>query len=224
MDKSQGLVGGRSRVKDALPALALGAGVVCLALGALALPAGAQSPSAVVAALESYGAGTVTFSVVPLYPAPAGAWVSIMNPQTGAVYTHAQISETLTSGTSATVSVPISLPTGFVLNDFSSFLEIPAGAGQPVVLAAETIPAPLPPIPFTPPPTPFTPTPTPTPTPTTLQIPSVPKGSTTPPSTGGSSLHKVVLPKTGAGPGLEIAGVLLLLAGGFMMVVRPRRS
>ena len=182
-----------------------------MAVGVVVGSAAAQSPTSVTAALQAYSASSITFTVVPAFSAGPGAWVSIMNPKTGAVYAHSQITEALTAGQSTTISVPANLSGGEHLSGFSSFLEIPGGTAQSVVLAAETTPFTLPPIP--------TPPPSNSPPP----IPTVPPtSSTTTTPHGGSNNHMVTLPKTGAGPFLELAGVVLVVAGGLLLVLRPK--
>ncbi len=207
-------------VRRFVPWVAMGTGLLVMALGIGTATVGAQSPSSVVAALQSLGAGTVTFSVTPVVSAPSGAWVSIMDPITGATFTHAFDSAPLVAGQSTSLTVPISLPSGTSISGFTSFVEIPQNGSQSVVLAAETQPFAPPPIPFVPPP--GGPTPIPTVPPVT---------STTTPNTSGTSStpipsvpNKVTLPKTGAGPAMEVIGVLLFLTGGLLLAIRPRRS
>lgn len=201
----------RSRLRRWAPGALLGMGAASMALGVVVGGAAAQAPSAVVAALEAYSTNSITFTVVPAFSAGPGAWVSIMNPNTGAVYAHSQISTTLSAGTSTTISVPATLPSGTKLTGFSSFLEIPGSATQSVVLAAETTPLTFPPL--------LSSSSSSTPTP---PIPSVPPSSTSVTPKGGSGNHTVTLPKTGAGPFLELAGVVLLVAGGLLLVLRPK--
>jgi hypothetical protein len=204
----------QGRLRRLVPGALLGMGAACMAAGIAVGGVAAQSPSPVVAALEAYSASSITFSVVPAFSAGPGAWVSIMNPNTGAVYAHSQISTTLTANQSATITVPATLPNGSQLTGFSSFLEIPGGTAQSVVLAAETTPI----TPLFVPPIPTTPS-------TNLKppIPSVPPTSSTVTTPkGGSGSHLVKLPKTGAGPFLELAGVVLLVAGGLLLVLRPK--
>ena len=211
-------------VKRGVPSVLLGAGVVAMAMGALASPVAADG-STITTALQQYGNGTVTFSVTPVTSAPGGAWVSIMNPTTGYVFTpRTFVGTPLVAGQPTTITVPLTVPGGSVLQGFS-FLESSAGSGQSVVLAAETqavtpptiVPPPIVPPPTVPPITTVTTTPpTVTTSPPTVPIPSVPPK-------GGSSQQGPVLPKTGAGPTLEIVGLLLFLAGGLLLSLRPKR-
>jgi|GEM_PF-6100438 len=212
------------RAKRAVPYVALGAGALAMALGLAAGPAAADGSSSVVTALQSYGNGTVTYTVTPVTSAPSGAWVSIMNPTTGFAFTPRTFVNTpLVAGQPTNITVPLTIPGGSVLQGFN-FLEIPAGGNQAVVLAAETqavtpiVPPPVVPPPTVPPTITTIPTPTPHPTstPTPIPIPSVPPK-------GGSSQQTVTLPKTGAGPTLEIVGLLLFVAGGLLLVLRPRQ-
>lgn len=216
MGNRTGLRDGMRGMKRSLPVITMGAGAVLLAAGLVVPAVAAQGPETVAAALEAYSNTSVTFTVTPAYATTAsvGAWVSIMDPNTGTVYSHTKVNQALTSGTPATITVPISnLPADERIASFTSFVEIPGSSTQAVVLAAETIPQGLPPIPIPPP---HTPPPIPSPPPTSSTV--------TPPGGGGTTTTTVVLPKTGAGPALEVGGVLLLLAGGLMLVVRPRRS
>lgn len=230
MDADRDPVGARRGWRQAVPAAMMGVGALTMAVGFLAPPAAAQTPESITAALTAYSSDTVTIQLTPVASSPNGAWVSIMNPTSGATYTHAFVNQALVAGKQTTVTVPVALPGGTFLPGFSSFLEIPSSGTQAVVLAAETkpttplpIPVPppthhttlsTPPIPATPPTTYTKVTP---PTKTTSTTPSVPVPSVPPSRT-------VTLPKTGAGPWLEIGGVLLFLAGGFLLVLRPRRS
>lgn len=233
MEAERGPVGARrGRWRRAVPAAMMGAGALAMTVGFLAPSASAQTPESITAALSAYTSNTVTIQLTPIASSPNGAWVSIMNPTSGATYTHTFVNQALVAGKQTTVTVPVALPGGSFLPGFSSFLEIPASGTQAVVLAAETkptasIPIPIPPpgpthhtslstppIPSTPPTTYTKVTP---PTKTTSTTPSVPVPSV-------PASRTVTLPKTGAGPWLEIGGVLLFLAGGFLLVLRPRRS
>lgn len=206
-----------ARAVRGLPGLLLGAGVISMAVGLTAFPV-AASGSTITTALEQYGNGSVTFSVTPVTSAPAGAWVSIMNPTTGYVFTpRTFVTTPLVAGQATTITVPLTVPAGSVLQGFN-FIESPSGSGQSVVLAAETqavTPPTIVPPPIVPPPT-VPPITTVTTTPPTVPIPSVPPK-------GGSSQQGTVLPKTGAGPTLEIVGLLLFLAGGLLLALRPRQ-
>jgi hypothetical protein len=232
MEASAGRRDRTPRLSRWVPGALLGLGAASMAVGVVVGNAAAQSPTSVVAALEASTPTSITFTVVPAFSAGSGAWVSIMNPNTGAVYVHSQISQTLTAGHGTKISVPVTLPADQRILTFSSFLEIPGGATQSVVLAAETTPTTPPPVFNTPPPSSFTPSKPPIATTphvthpsssSSPPIPAVPPTSSTSTSPhGGSSAHTVTLPKTGAGPFLELAGVVLLLAGGLLLVLRPK--
>lgn len=209
----------------------MGAGALAMMVGFLAPSASAQTPESITAALSAYTSNTVTIQLTPIASSPNGAWVSIMNPTSGATYTHAFVNQALVAGKSTTVTVPITLPGGTLLPGFSSFLEIPSSGNQAVVLAAETQPTGSVPIPVPPPSPPggnrLSTPPIPSTPPTTYtQVPPTKTGSTTPtvPVPSVPATRTVTLPKTGAGPWLEIGGVLLFLAGGFLLVLRPRRA
>ena len=204
-----------------VPVVAMGAGLLAMVLGVTGAPVAAQGASPVVAALEAYGTGTVTFSITPVSSAPSGAWVSIMDPVTGYVFTKSFESQALVAGQATHITVPLNLPQGQILTGFNSFVEIPAQGDQAVVLAAETQAVPPPPIPFIPPPN--IPPPIPNVPPTKPPTPPTPTVIPSVPPHGGSSHITVVLPKTGAGSAMEFIGALLFLAGGLGLVLRPRR-
>lgn len=232
MEAERGPVGARrGRWRRAVPAAMMGAGALAMMVGFLAPSASAQTPESITAALSAYTSNTVTIQLTPIASSPNGAWVSIMNPTSGATYTHAFVNQALVAGKSTTVTVPITLPGGTLLPGFSSFLEIPSSGNQAVVLAAETQPTGSVPIPV-PPPSPsggnrLSTPPIPSTPPTTYtQVPPTKTGASTPtvPVPSVPATRTVTLPKTGAGPWLEIGGVLLFLAGGFLLVLRPRRA
>ena len=240
MDGERGPSGARrGRWRRAVPAAMMGAGALAMTVGFLAPSVAAQTPDSITAALTAYTNDSVTIQLTPVASSPNGAWVSIMNPTSGATYTHAFVSQALIAGKSTTVTVPITLPGGTTLPGFSSFLEIPSSGTQAVVLAAETEPGGTAPIPVPPPLPPggnrLSTPPIPSTPPTYTQVPPTKTVKVTPPTKTTSSTpsvpvpsvpatRTVTLPKTGAGPWLEIGGVLLFLAGGFLLVLRPRRS
>ena len=239
MDADRDPVGARRGWRRGVPAAMMGVGALAMTVGLLAPSVAAQAPQSITAALTAYSSDTVTIQLTPVASSPNGAWVSIMNPTSGATYTHAFVNQALMAGKQTTITVPVALPGGTFLPGFSSFLEIPASGTQAVVLAAETDTTTPPPIPV-PPPTPQTPLSTPpipstppttytkvTPPPTYTKVTPPTKTTSTTPSVPVPSVppsRTVTLPKTGAGPWLEIGGVLLFLAGGFLLVLRPRRS
>ncbi len=187
----------------------VGAGLVlALAPAALAAPPpGTQV--AITAALSAVANGKTTLTFTPKIGSGTGSYVAVFSqttskgkPTTSVLVPQTREPGALTAGKQATYAgLPINAPNG---ETFKSVTAYEQTAYNKAVLVAVYAQAPkgtvLPPA-----------------------GPVPPHGGSGPVGTVGGGKTPAQLPKTGAGPAMEVLGTLLLLGGGALAALRPKR-
>ena len=209
---------GRALLGDA-PGWRLGriAGVGLALAGALALaPAVLAAPPAgthvaITAALSAVAKGRTTLTFTPKVSSKTGAYVAVFEQGKGKGSTTVLVPQTrepqaLTAGTKATYTgLPIDAPNKTAFKSVTAYEQTAYNKAVLVAVYAQPAKGLL-----LPPPGP---------------VPSGGHGGSGKGGNGslGGAQTAAQLPKTGAGPAMEVLGALLLVGGGVLAVVRPKR-